>query len=162
MPDIHFPLGDHKFNLRVGAIIRRGDAILLMNLPGEAWCYTPGGRIATGESSREALARELAEELGQSCRIGRQLLVGENFFTFRGQPIHEVCFYYEAELPGAAPATTKDGEIIRWAPLAELGELDLRPPFLTGHLLRPRAEMSWVIHRDEMDGSPPSQRGIPG
>jgi ADP-ribose pyrophosphatase YjhB (NUDIX family) len=148
MPDIHFPLGDHKFNLRVGAIIRRGEAVLLLNLPGQAWCYTPGGRIATGESSREALTRELQEELGQPCPIGRQLLVGENFFTFRDQPIHEVCFYYEADLPGDAPPTTKDGEIVRWVQLAEIGALDLKPSFLKEHILRPQATASWVIHRD--------------
>lgn len=148
MPDIHFPLGDHKFNLRVGAVIRRGEAVLLLNLPGQSWCYTPGGRIGTGESSREALARELQEELGRPCEVGRQLLVGENFFTFRDQPIHEVCFYYEATLPGEAPATTKDGEIIQWAPLAGLSALDLKPPFLKEHILRPRAETAWVIHRD--------------
>jgi 8-oxo-dGTP pyrophosphatase MutT (NUDIX family) len=148
MPDIHFSLGDHKFNLRVGAVIRRGDAVLLLNLPGQTWCYTPGGRIATGESSREALARELQEELGRPCPIGRPLLGGENFFTFRDCPIHEVCFYYEAELPGEAPATTKDGEIVRWVLLAEFGALDLKPPFLKEHILRPRAETTWVIHRD--------------
>ena len=74
----------------------------------------------------KALARELQEELGRPCPIGRPLLGGENFFTFRDCAIHEVCFYYEAELPGEAPATTKDGEIVRWVPLAEFGALDLK------------------------------------
>ncbi len=149
MPDIHFSLGDHKFNLRVGAIIRRGDTVLLCNLPNQDWYYTPGGRVGTGESSREALARELREELGVEVEIGRQLLTGENFFTFRGTRIHEVCFFYEAVFPdGPTPATTGDGEILRWMPLTGLAALDLKPPFLKEQILHPQTGVPWVIHRD--------------
>jgi 8-oxo-dGTP diphosphatase len=33
----------------------------------------PGGKIEAGETSAEALCREIAEELGTSCDVGREL-----------------------------------------------------------------------------------------
>ncbi len=34
-------------------------------------CYLPGGRMEPGESPREALSREVAEECGWGAQVGR-------------------------------------------------------------------------------------------
>ena len=61
--------------------------------------YRPlGGTIEFGESSADAAAREMAEELNTEVRNVRWLGVIENIFTVHGQPGHEIVMLYEADL----------------------------------------------------------------
>jgi 8-oxo-dGTP pyrophosphatase MutT (NUDIX family) len=150
MSDIAFTLHDHRINLRAGAVMRRGDEVLLVRNPRLDLWYTPGGRIKVGEDSTTALLRELQEELGGTFVLGRPLLVGENFFTFRTEKVHEVCFYHEVIPDGRHfPALTPDGEEVHWVALAALPALKLVPPFLKEHLLHPQPGLRWIAHRDE-------------
>ena len=57
-----------------------------------------GGRVELGETSSEAIIREVREEL--SCEITDLDLLGvlENLFTFDGGDGHEVVFVYDARL----------------------------------------------------------------
>ncbi|WP_312049933.1 NUDIX hydrolase [Acinetobacter courvalinii] len=56
-----------------------------------------GGGIEFGETSRQAVEREVLEEIQlQICKT-KLLGVLENLFTFDGQPGHEIVFVYEAE-----------------------------------------------------------------
>lgn len=56
-----------------------------------------GGGIDFGESSLDALYREMKEELDAHLSDCKLLAAIENIFTFNGQPGHELCFVYEAE-----------------------------------------------------------------
>lgn len=69
--------GIERFNLRVYAIIMRGDAVLLADedINGFAFTKFPGGGVELGEGLAEALARELMEEGG--IRIGQ----ASHFYT---------------------------------------------------------------------------------
>ena len=54
------------------AVIRRGGRYLMIRraqhlVAGGAWCF-PGGHIEAGESSEEAIVREVAEEVGLPSR----------------------------------------------------------------------------------------------
>ncbi len=55
-----------------------------------------GGRVELGESSRDAIVRELREELSTEVEDLRLLGVLENIFTFDGGPGHEIVFVYDA------------------------------------------------------------------
>ena len=55
---------DQKIRPRATAIVRRGEAILLVREPGETCFHLPGGGIEPGESPIAAVARELLEETG--------------------------------------------------------------------------------------------------
>lgn len=50
------------------------------------------------EAGAETLAREIEEEIGCKATIGPLRFIIENFFEFAGRRVHEVGFYYEAEL----------------------------------------------------------------
>lgn len=58
----------------------------------------PGGGIEFGETSAQALKREIKEEIGLDVTIGKKLGVFENIFTFNGQQGHEIIIAYEAKL----------------------------------------------------------------
>ncbi len=62
----------------VGAIAVRDGALLLIrrgHAPSRGRWSLPGGRVEPGETAREALVREMAEETGLAVTVGE--LVGE-------------------------------------------------------------------------------------
>jgi ADP-ribose pyrophosphatase YjhB (NUDIX family) len=133
------------FNLRVAAVITRGDQVLLCTVDGLGYWFLPGGRVRFGEPSEAALARELAEELGHDLPPGPLALVAENIF--RKQSLEqEIGLYYRITWPGPLDpgdlyGGTESGHTFRWVPVRELSSVDFRPvglipvlPDLTGTL----------------------------
>ncbi len=60
--------------------------------------YRPiGGGIELGETSRQALKREIKEELNADIINLKQIGIIENIFTYQGKPGHEIVFIYDAE-----------------------------------------------------------------
>jgi ADP-ribose pyrophosphatase YjhB (NUDIX family) len=69
-----------------------------------------GGRVEFGETSREAIVREVREARSEDHRPQiRQLGVSENLFTFDGESGHEIVFVYDAQL--ADPHTYNSEQI---------------------------------------------------
>lgn len=60
--------------------------------------YRPiGGGIEFGEGSKEALIREVREEVGAEIKNIKLLGVFENIFTYEGVTGHEIAMVYSAE-----------------------------------------------------------------
>ncbi|MFI0724601.1 NUDIX domain-containing protein [Streptomyces sp. NPDC021224] len=107
----------------------------------------PGGGVHFGELLREALARELHEELGQPATVGAPLGVFEDRFLHEGQPGHEIVHAFEATfhdpgLHGSEDLTLVDDGLhmpVGWYPVTHFapgGSLTLCPPGLADLLLR--------------------------
>ena len=95
--DLRVAIDDVRLNIRCGLIMRHGDEVVLEISKVGRNSVIPGGRIQTMESSREAIKREIFEEMGITLdenRI-RQLTVLENFFTYEERGFHEIYFLYE-------------------------------------------------------------------
>ena len=96
-------------------LIERGRVLLTQRKPGahlEGKWEFPGGKVEPGEDPRDALARELVEEVGVEAHIGAPLEI-----TFHSYPEKDVLLlFYEAHRsPGGPEPTTKDVAAWKWA-----------------------------------------------
>lgn len=86
------------FNHRVAAVIVHNNKLLAQKNVKTNEYYLPGGRINYGESSEEAIIREIREELGVTVIDYRSLWINECFFVDSGTRFHEVGIYYLVNL----------------------------------------------------------------
>ncbi|MBR3222217.1 MAG: NUDIX domain-containing protein [Kiritimatiellae bacterium] len=103
--------------------------LLLCRAKGSATSYLPGGHIEFGETGREALVREVREELGVAAKAGRFLGVVENSFMQHGRPHAEINLVYELSFdePLGEPRSVEDWITFEWCELSRLGEAGLLP-----------------------------------
>ncbi len=82
-------------------LFRNGNRILVsegFDTIKQDYYYRPlGGGIEYGESSREAVLREIQEELGVEVNNLQLIGVLENIFIYEGQQGHEIVFVFDAE-----------------------------------------------------------------
>jgi len=116
--------------------VARGVAIvdgklLVCRSKGGKTSYLPGGHIEFGETGREALVREVKEELGVDSTAGRFMGVVENAFLQFGKPHAEINLVYELKLSEGAdvanPKSREDWIEFAWLPLSQLDEGGLLP-----------------------------------
>ena len=115
-----------------GVCVRDGK-LLLCRAKGGASTYLPGGHIEFGETGRQALVREVKEELGVESSTGAFLGVVENAFLQHGKPHAEINLVYELELgtgDGELPPLNSQEDWIEfeWCDLNRLDEANLLPP----------------------------------
>jgi 8-oxo-dGTP pyrophosphatase MutT (NUDIX family) len=79
--DLTFKTPAGRFNYRVGAIIIRDGKILMVQNQSSSCYYSVGGRIKYGESSAQAIVREVFEETGVCLEIERLGFLHENSFV---------------------------------------------------------------------------------
>ncbi|MFP4010924.1 MAG: (deoxy)nucleoside triphosphate pyrophosphohydrolase [Spirochaetaceae bacterium] len=88
---------------------------------GRRWEF-PGGKAAAGEAPKEALVRELREELGMEPKVGELLASGS--FAHHGRAYRLEA--YRMWLP-ETPFALREHETTAWVTFEELSELDLVP-----------------------------------
>lgn len=86
------------FNHRVAAVIINDNKILAQRNPKDNTYYLVGGRVSFGESTEEALVREVKEELNIDIKTYRALWVNECFFNNDGKRFHEIGMYYLVDI----------------------------------------------------------------
>jgi len=110
-----------------GVAIADGE-ILLCRAKGGKSTYLPGGHIEFGETGREALVREIREEMGVAASTGNFLGVVENSFRQHGKPHAEINLVYELRFERVPEAVAKEDWIeFVWWPLDRLDEANLLP-----------------------------------
>ena len=105
------------------AIIERdGRFLMARRLKGthlEGLWEFPGGKIEPGESLEACLARELDEELGVPCRVGRLRLATTHEYPGRRVELH----FFDCEIDGEPRPLL--GQELRWVSASELASLPL-------------------------------------
>ncbi|MBR4942917.1 MAG: NUDIX domain-containing protein, partial [Clostridia bacterium] len=98
--DLKFKLDDVWLQVRCGVVMRYEKQVVLEISTVGRNSVVPGGRVRAGEQSKNALLRELKEEMDFSA-VEEKLRfrkVFENFFLYDGEEVHEIYFLYEYDL----------------------------------------------------------------
>lgn len=121
-------------------LFRRDDRILVSEAydtsAGRYFCRPLGGGIEFGERSREALLREIREEVGAEVENLELVGVLENVFTYEGARGHEIVFVYDGEFKDKRMyvgdevqgyrAETDAGFVAKWRSPEEISGMNAR------------------------------------
>ena len=141
------------FRYRAAAIIVEENCVLFARNEVDDYYYSVGGAVHMGETSEEAVKREVFEETGVRYEVDHLAVIHENFFIgtsgLRGVNFHEVTFYYIMKPMGkrdfTSESTTMAGvkETMLWVPIDELDKCKAYPTFMKEFL---RSEHNGVEH----------------
>lgn len=158
--DCGFRKGNKWFRFRAAAIIVEDNCVLFAGNDIEDYYYSIGGGVHLGETSEEAVKREVFEETGVDYEVDRLAVIHENFFVgssdLKGVDCHEIAFYYIMKPKGNkslnSQSFAKSGvkESMHWIPIVELEKYNAYPSFMKEYL---RSDYIGVRHiiTDERD-----------
>lgn len=145
--DITFKTEEGRFNFRVCGVIAEGGRLLAMRDERSPYYYLPGGRVMLHETAKEAVLREMEEELGIRAKICRPLWVNQSFFTedVTGERFHELCIYFLLDI--SHTGLLERGEAFRrqegrhvhdfyWLPFERLKDEYLYPGFIKEEIFK--------------------------
>lgn len=133
LKDCCFSDKDNWFRYRAAAvIIEECDILLAKN---DEYLYSIGGGVRMGETSEEAIIREVYEETGIEYEIDKLIGIHENFF--RDEMIgefdcHEVALYYLMK-PQGKKEINGDRESL-WVPIKDIENYRSHIDFIKAYL----------------------------
>lgn len=117
--------------IRVAALILVDGHVLLVKhrKNDDVYYLLPGGGVEYRESLAQALQREVAEETGLECVVGRPLIINDTIDPEGTRHVVNITFACEAD-PRVAHQVTDDGRVVgtELVDVKRLSSLDLRPP----------------------------------
>ena len=149
-----------QFRMRAAAIIVKDNKVLMSRNKRIPYYYSVGGAIELGESSEEAVIREVEEETAWKLEIDRLFLIHENFFQVReGEEVrdfHIVNFYYLMKTPEnfeldpnwRSITLGDEEEVVEWVDLDSYESELAKPKFLAQLIRENPKEVRHIVTRD--------------
>lgn len=142
-----------SFKDRVNGILIYNNKILLVKMHSNSFYCLPGGHVKLGESSEEAIIREMKEETGYNVNVNKLVAITENFFTRKdGKKIHELGFYYLADIYNQEIKeinSKKEEDNItlefKWLDINKLGDIEFKPIEITEKIINKDLSFSHII-----------------
>jgi len=124
-------------HFRVAGLLIR-DNKLFVQSDKDGVCAIPGGHVAFGETSTDALTREFKEEAGVDINIDRLVWVEENFWQWGAKDAHNISFYYlvslknNADIPDDFAKKINDNSdiMLSWITFDEVKTRTIYPQFI--------------------------------
>lgn len=153
--DLKIKTEKEEFHVRTCGVIKQEDKFLIMRVNETPYYHIPGGHIEIGEDSREALIREIKEEIGCDVKEANLFAIQENFWSKNNRKCHGIEFYYiikpeqilksknyeKIEIDKGEEKLLK----FRWATSEELKNIDLRPSNIKDMLIN-KKYINGLIH----------------
>ena len=157
--DCGFTKEGNWFRYRAAAIIIEDGCVLLVGNASENYYYSVGGGVHMGETSEQAVLREVFEETGVHYEIDRLSVIHENFWHGNGSwdnglNCHELAFYYLMKPRGTQQLNSNsitrfnDKEQMHWIPISELGKYRHFPTILEEYLSGDMAGVAHIVTDD--------------
>lgn len=155
--DCTLPVDDGYVSIRVGAIIIKDGKVLMVKNERQNYMYSVGGRVKFGETSIQAVEREVYEETGVHMEVDRLGFVHENYFYAddnkkKGKVIYEISFYYFMNVPGEfrpvcnSVSEDNDKEKLEWIEVGSNGKY--YPEFFRTELNNPCDGVKHIVTMD--------------
>lgn len=135
--DLKIKSEKEEFHVRACGIIEQENKFLIMKVNKTSYYHIPGGHIEIGEDSKQAVIREIKEEIGCDIQEANLFAIQENFWIKDDKKCHGIEFYYIVKPKQKLQIkdyekieNDKDGEKlleIKWVTADELKNIDLRP-----------------------------------
>lgn len=142
--DIQFKINDIIFNCRAVAIIIYDNKILFQKRKQDEFWALPGGKIRVGEATKEAITRELKEELGLvNFNVSDVATVSEYFFEFGKDKYHQFIFGHKVSVLDSkwifkdetfTGIEEQENLLFKWFELNELETEPIKPDFVKEQL----------------------------
>jgi len=120
-----------KIHLIARGIVISGDHVLLVKETSDRYYFLPGGHIEYNEAARDALIREMKEELGASCMALDYVSAVEHKYDMNDETYHEISLVFKCELNGLnypdPPISLESRIEFEWIAIAELKDHDILP-----------------------------------
>lgn len=156
--DIRIKNDGYNFHFRVAAVIIQDNKFLIQQIEGYDYYILPGGHVLLGESSLNALEREVKEEVG--CNIDIEhckfFCFHENFYNKKEKIEHWIENYFTVKTE--FPLPNKDWDVeendngekkllhFKWVTKEELKKIDLKPTSIKKILMNNKSnEFNYLI-----------------
>ncbi|HEM4050907.1 TPA: NUDIX hydrolase [Streptococcus suis] len=138
------------FGVRATGLLVKDEKLFLVRAP-EGNYYTLGGAIKLGETTKEAVQREMQEELGIDVEVGPLAFIVENQFNLQEKSYHQIEFLYLVTPLSEPIAYLEEGGSIRqceWIAFTDLKNLDINSAFLKTELATWRGQLQHFVNKD--------------
>ena len=155
--DIKIKEKDIKFKVRVSAVLTFNNKILVNKYSENSYCL-PGGYIELGETSLDAIKREIKEELNLDIKVNRFMGIGENFFTnLKNEKTHGIDFYYKIGVKDISSINLNDYDYLendhgcdilhhfRWLDIDKLENYNLLPNEIIKYIKEDNLDIFHII-----------------
>lgn len=157
-----FIRSESRFPIRVAAIIRRANTVLLRQSRGDSTWALPAGSVRAHESPHESIERELHHQLGLKVRVGSLSFVIRHTNELGVRSHQEIVYYYEVQVDTHCAFLSTSGpysglnesknDLYEWfACESTVQPLQLRPSILSDMLSRPGASFEFRDYRETAD-----------
>ena len=160
MSDILFKSDDMNFSYRVGAVIIHNNNVLMVKNENYPYYYSVGGGVQFGETSEDAVLREVWEETGVNLEIDRLIFIHENIFIagfMKDIPFYELRLFYLMKTNEdieniVCNSSGLDGgrETLHWLPVDKLSEYQAFPKFYISELQELTSGVKHFITKNEV------------
>ncbi|MGT2912002.1 NUDIX domain-containing protein [Streptococcus cameli] len=149
--DFRTTVDQNHFWVRATALIVREDQVYLCKDVDGAY-HTIGGAISVGETTEEAVVREVEEEIGCRSSVDHLAFIVENHFSIGKKQFHRIEFVYlltPLTEPNPLMVEGEESRRCEWVRIDELEQLDVKPVFLKTELKNWDGRIKHIVNMED-------------